>query len=119
MNELLLTLRQTIDEWLRLRWSDLQFAEARNAVLLFATLAGAAVVALLFRHARVRRRHGDTTAGAAAAQANAAIVLPAIVPSMRRAAPGPVPFLPLFLFLPRVAVFSFAPSHSHTGVAPG
>jgi hypothetical protein len=117
MNELLLTLRQTIDEWLRLRWSDLQFAEARNAVLLFATLAGAAVVALLFRHARVRRRHGDTTAGAAAAQANAAIVLPAIVPSMRRSALAPIRFLPLFLFLAGVPFFALALADPHTGFA--
>ena len=68
MNELLLTVRQTIDEWLRLRWSDLQFAETRNALLLFLALGGVAVVALLFRHARTRRRAGDTVRGAATAR---------------------------------------------------
>ena len=70
--------------WLRLRWSDLQFAEARNTLLLFFAIGGAAAVALLFRHARTRRRPGDTVRGASTSQAAAAVVLPAIVPSMRR-----------------------------------
>ena len=64
MNELLLTVRQTLDEWLRLRWSDLQFGETRNAVLLFVAVMGAAAVAWLFRHARTRRRAGDSVTGA-------------------------------------------------------
>src|SRR3954470_2450953 len=117
MNELLLTVRQTIDEWLRLRWSDLQFAETRNALLLFAALIGAATVALLFRHARTRRRGGDTVSGAASAQAGAAIVLPAIVPSMRRSPFSAVRYLPLLVFLAGVPFFAIALADPHTGFA--
>src|SRR6478609_761373 len=115
MNELLLTVRQTIDEWLRLRWADLQFAEVRNTLLLFGALAGAAFVALLFRHARTRRRHSDTVRGAASAQAGAAIVLPAIVPSMRRSPLAPIRYLPLFVFLAGVPFFALGLADPHTG----
>jgi hypothetical protein len=117
MNELLLTVRQTIDEWLRLRWTDLQFAETRNALLLFVALFGAAAVALLFRHARTRRRTGDTVRGAATAQAGAAIVLPAVVPSMRRSPLSAIRFLPLLVFLAGVPFFALALADPHTGFA--
>jgi Ca-activated chloride channel homolog len=117
MNELLLTVRQTIDEWLRLRWSDLQFGEARNALLLFVALIGTAVVVLLFRHARTRRRSGDTITGAATAQARGALVLPAIIPSMRRGAFAPVRYLPLLVFLAGIPFFAVAVADPHTGFA--
>jgi hypothetical protein len=117
MNELLLTVRLTIDEWLRLRWNDLQFGEVRNALLLFMALIGVAVVALLFRHARTRRRPGDTVAGAAASQARGALVLPAVIPSMRRAAFAPVRHLPLLVFLAGVPFFAIALADPHTGFA--
>jgi hypothetical protein len=117
MNELVLTVRQTIDEWLRLRWSDLQFGEVRNALLLFVGLIGVAVVALLFRHARTRRKPGDTVVGAAAAQARGALVVPAIIPSMRRSMMSPLRYLPLLVFLSGVPFFAVALADPHTGFA--
>jgi hypothetical protein len=117
MTALLLTLRQTIDEWLRLRWSDLQFGEVRNAVLLFVALIGVTVVALLFRYARTRRRPGDTVIAAAAARARAAIALPAIMPSMRGGGFASVRYLPLLVFLGGVPFFAVALADPHTGFA--
>jgi Ca-activated chloride channel homolog len=117
MNALLLTIRQTIDEWLRLRWNDLQFGEAPNALLLFVGFMGVAVVGLLFRHARTRRKPGDTVAGAAAAQARGALVVPAIIPSMRRSSLAPLRYLPLLVFLTGIPFFAVALADPHTGFA--
>ena len=47
MDQILITIRTTLDELLRLRWNELQFGEARNALLLFTVLAGVAIVTLL------------------------------------------------------------------------
>jgi len=117
MNELVLTVRQTFEEWLRLRWTDLQFGETRNAMLLFLALIGIAGVALLFRHVRTRRKAGDTVTGAAAAQARGALVVPAIIPSMRRSPLSPIRHLPLFVFLAGVPFFAVALADPHTGFA--
>src|SRR5215212_613237 len=117
MNELVLTVRQTIDEWLRLRWSDLQFGEARNALLVFVGFVGLALVALLFRYARTRRKPGETVVGAAMAQARGALVVPAIVPSMRRSAAAPIRHLPLLVFLAGIPFFAVALADPHTGFA--
>jgi hypothetical protein len=63
------------------------------------------------------RRAGDTVRGAAAAQAGAAIVLPAIVPSMRRSPFSAIRFLPLLVFLAGVPFFALALADPHTGFA--
>src|SRR5690349_7051029 len=117
MDQILITIRPTIDELLRLRWSDLQFGEARNALLLFAVLAGVAVVALLLRYVLTRRRGGAAAAQAAAAQAGAAVVLPAIVPGMRRSSWSIVRYLPMLVFLAGVPFFALAVADPHTGFA--
>jgi hypothetical protein len=117
MTALLLTIRQTIDEWLRLRWTDLQFGETRNALLLFAALLGVAIVALLFRFVRTRRRPEDAVLRGASAQAGAALVLPAIIPAMRRSGLAPIRYLPLLVFLAGVPFFALALADPHTGFA--
>src|SRR5688500_6709541 len=117
MNALFLTIRQTIDEWLRLRWDALQFGEAPDALLLFVGFIGVAVAGLLSRHARTRRKPGDTVAGAAAAQARGALVVPAIIPSMRRSSLAPLRYLPLLVFLVGIPFFAVALADPHTGFA--
>lgn len=44
-----IALRATLDEWLRTRWADLQFVDARTALLVFVVLAAVAALALLAR----------------------------------------------------------------------
>jgi Ca-activated chloride channel homolog len=117
MDRLLLTVRTTLDEWMRLRWNDLQFGETRNALLLFTSLLGLAIVALLLRHVRTRRRGGQGVSEGAAAQAGAAVVLPAIVPGMRRSSLAFVRYVPMLVFLAGVPFFALAVADPHTGFA--
>ena len=117
MDQILITIRTTLDELLRLRWNELQFGEARNALLLFTVLAGAAIVTLLLRYVLTRRRSGDAIAHRAAAQAGAAVVLPAIVPGMRRSTWSIVRYLPMLVFLAGVPFFALAIADPHTGFA--
>ena len=117
MDQILITIRTTLDELLRLRWNELQFGEARNALLLFTVLAGVAIVTLLLRYVLTRRRSGDAIAHRAAAQAGAAVVLPAIVPGMRRSTWSIVRYLPMLVFLAGVPSFALAIADPHTGFA--
>jgi hypothetical protein len=117
MDRLLITVRTTLDEWLRLRWNDLQFGETRNTLLLFTAMLGIAVVTLLVRSARRRRRAGQGVSQGAAAQAGAAIVLPALVPGMRRSSFAIVRYLPMLVFLAGVPFFALAVADPHTGFA--
>ena len=117
MDQILITIRTTLDELLRLRWNELQFGEARNALLLFTVLAGVAIVTLLLRYVLTRRRSGDAIAHRAAAQAGAAVVLPAIVPGMRRSTWSIVRYLPMLVFLAGVPFFALAIADPHTGFA--
>jgi Ca-activated chloride channel family protein len=103
IGDLLILLRATADEWLRLRWADLQFAEARTALLLFVALLGTAVIVLLgrgIRSARPGRTH---------------VALPAIVPMMRRPQLSAVRHVPLLLFLLGLPFFAIALADPHTG----
>jgi Mg-chelatase subunit ChlD len=117
MDRLFITLRTTLDELLRLRWRDLQFGETRNVLLLFTALLGIAVVVLLLRHVRTRRRGRDAAGQGAAAQAGAAVVLPAIVPGMRRSTMSLVRYLPMLVFLAGMPFFALAMADPHTGFA--
>jgi len=72
MGELLITLRETVDEFLRVRWSDLHFAELRTALLVAIVLLAIAVLGLVAQLARSRR------------PGRAHIVMPALVSAMRR-----------------------------------
>ena len=105
MRELMLTVQATVDEWSRLRWSDLQFSEARAALLLFVVLLAATVIALLARGLRTgnlaRRR----------------VALPAIVPGMRRSPAAALRHLPLLLFIAGVPLFAIALADPRTGFA--
>jgi Ca-activated chloride channel family protein len=103
MGELVITVRQTVDEWLRIRWSDLQFGEARTAVLVFAVVLAIALLALVAQLARSRRA-GRTH-----------LAMPAIVPVMRRSSWSAARHVPLLLFLLGVPLFAAALADPHTG----
>jgi hypothetical protein len=103
MGELVITLRETVDEWLRIRWSELQFAEARTAILVFSVLLAIACLGLVAQFARSRRA-GRTH-----------IVVPALVPAMRSSPWSAIRPLPLALFLLGVPLFAVAVADPHTG----
>jgi hypothetical protein len=103
MGELVITVRETLDEWQRVRWTDLQFAETRTALLVFSVLTAAAVIALVVRGVRARRA-GRTH-----------VALPALVPSLRRSSWSAVRHIPLLLFLSGLPFFAIALADPHTG----
>jgi Mg-chelatase subunit ChlD len=102
-NALTITLRATFDEWMRTRWSDLQFADARTALLVFVVLLAASVFVLLVR-SLLGRRPGRTH-----------LALPAILPLMRRSPMAAVRHAPLVLFLLGLPLFAVALAQPLTG----
>ncbi len=102
-NALTITLRATFEEWIRTRWSDLQFADARTALLVFVVLLAASVLVLLVR-ALLGRRAGRTH-----------LALPAILPLMRRSPMAAVRHAPLVLFLLGLPLFAVALAQPLTG----
>src|SRR5690242_1344322 len=102
MRELLITVRATIDEWLRVRWADLQFDELRTAMLVFIALLAAALIVLLARGLRSGRPRAH-------------VALPAIVPAMHRSHLALLRHLPLLLFLAGIPLFAIALADPHTG----
>jgi len=103
MGELVITVRETFEEWQRVRWTDLQFTETRTALLVFSVLMAAAVIALVVRGVRARRA-GRTH-----------VALPALVPSLRRTSWSAVRHVPLLLFLTGLPFFAIALADPHTG----
>jgi Mg-chelatase subunit ChlD len=103
VREILITIQTTVDEWMRIRFADLQFGEARTALLVFVVLLAAALVALLLRGARPR------------AAGRAHLALPAIVPAMRWSPAAAVRHVPLVLFVAGVPLFGIALADPHTG----
>jgi Ca-activated chloride channel family protein len=101
--DLLITLRLTLDEWWRTSWSDLQFSDARTALLVFVVLVAVAFLALLVQFMR-RRRAGRTH-----------VVLPAILPVMRRSPLAALRHVPLVLFIAGLPFFAMALAGPHTG----
>jgi Ca-activated chloride channel homolog len=101
-NALWITLRATADEWLRTRWSDLQFSEAQTALLVFVVLLAAALLVLILRAVASRAGGGR-------------LALPAILPVMRRSPMAAVRHLPLVLFLLGLPFFAIALAEPHTG----
>ncbi len=92
-----------MDEWLRTRWEDLQFSDARTALLVFAGLAGLAALVLVARWARGRgagRTH---------------IALPAVLAVMRRPTLASIRHLPMLLFVLGLPCFALALADPHTG----
>jgi hypothetical protein len=105
MRELIYTVRATVDEWLRIRWSSLTFFEARPALLLFMVLLAAAVLVLLVRGIR------------SASASRALVALPAIVPGMRWSPRAAIRHVPLLLFVAGIPLFAVAVADPRTGFA--
>ena len=104
-------LRTTLDEWMRTRWSDLQFAEARTALLVFVVLLAVVVLLLVLRTARQR---GPADARGAAGHGAGDAPVAAVV----------VRHVPLVLFLAGVPLFAWRwPTrdrlHARGGVVSG
>lgn len=101
MREILITIQSTLGEWMRVRWSDLQFGQAHAALLVFVVLLAVSVLALLVRLASRSR--------------GAAVALPAIVPVMHRSRASLARHLPLVLFVLGVPLFAIALADPRTG----
>ena len=103
MEQLLIPLRITLDEWLRTRWVDLQFAETRTALVVAIVLLAVAVLALVARSAR------GTRAG------RTHVTFPALLPVMRRSPLAALRYLPVVLFVAGVPFFAVALGDPYTG----
>jgi hypothetical protein len=103
LEPLTIALRITFDEWLRTRWSDLQFSEVRTALIVAIVLVAVAVLALVARSAR------GTRAG------RTHVALPALLPVMRRSPMAAVRYLPVLLFVAGLPFFAIALADPYTG----
>ena len=103
LEDLPVALRTTWDEWVRTRWSDLQFEQAQTALLVFLVLL--AIVVLLLVLGMLRRR-GRTQ-----------VALPAVLPVMRRSPLMMLRHVPLVLFLAGTPFFAVALADPLTGFA--
>lgn len=101
MREVFITVQSTLGEWMRVRWTDLQFGQARTAMLVFVVLLAASLLALVARSAR--RSRGSSVA------------LPAIVPAMKGSPAAMARHLPLVLFVVGVPLFGVALADPRTG----
>jgi Ca-activated chloride channel family protein len=94
--DLLIVVRRTLEEWLRIRWAELRFAAIEEAVLLLVILAAAAVLLAVVRSLLGARRR------------RAAVALPAILPVIRPAPWAAVRHAPYVLFLAGLPFFAVA-----------
>jgi hypothetical protein len=95
-------LRSTLDEWWRLRWSELHFPESPGAQLVCAVLLAIPVLVLVGQRYRARgpgRRH---------------LALPALLPAMRRSSTAAGRHIAFLLFLAGVPFFAIALADPHT-----
>lgn len=104
MRDVLIALRGTWDEWLRTRWSDLQFAGAREALLVFVALLAVALLVLLVGVMRRGSQRGK-------------VALPALLPVMRQSPASLLRHVPLLLFIAGVPFFAVALADPLTGFA--
>ena len=96
--------RVTLAEWRRVPWSRLQFTEARTAILVITVLLAIAILLLL-----ARRRSAPMAS-------RAHVVLPALLPTMRRSYLSAARLTPFFVFLLGVPFFAVALADPHTAL---
>src|SRR5438105_3329847 len=94
--DLPMTLRTALADWLRLRSNDLLFAEVWTALLVVGVLLAISVLALLTRRLLMRKA-GRTH-----------VVLPAVLPVMRRSPWSPMRHGALLVFLVGLPFFALA-----------
>jgi len=95
VQDVLIALRTTWDEWMRTEWADLEFASAREALLVFIVLLGLSFLFLLISFMRRGSLRGK-------------IALPAVLPVMRGSPLSVVRHVPLLLFVAGVPFFAIA-----------
>jgi Ca-activated chloride channel homolog len=96
LSNLVVGVRVALAEWMRLKWSDLQFTEGRAAFAVFSVLMALAVLVLLGRQLSSHRA-GRTH-----------VVLPALLPTMRRSRLSVARHSPFLVFLLGVPFFAVA-----------
>ena len=104
LQDILIALRTTWSEWMRTRWTELEFGDARTALLVFVVLLAIALLFLLVSFMRSGSLRGK-------------IGLPAVLPVMRRSPLSLVRHVPLMLFLAGVPFFAIALADPLTGFA--
>jgi hypothetical protein len=104
IGQLLDTLRGTLDEWQRLRWSDLHYTAGHTALLVFAVLVATAVLLALARGlgSRPGRRRR--------------LALPALLPAMRRSRFAIIRHGASFVFVAGIPFFAIALADPHTSL---
>jgi len=96
LSDLVVAIRGTLSEWMRLRWNDLQLAEAQTTVLVFVVLVAVALLTMLVRGLALRgagRTH---------------VALPAVLPVMRPSWLSAIRHSAFLLFLVGVPFFAVA-----------
>jgi len=96
LSDLLIVIRRTLEEWLRVRWSDLRFTAAEVTVLVLVVLLA---IAVLLAVVRGLRRAGGR---------RAAVALPALLPVMRPTPWRRLRHAPFVLFLIGLPFFAVA-----------
>jgi hypothetical protein len=102
LTQLLVAIRGTLSEWLRLRWSDLLFDQAQTASFVAIVLLAVSLIMLTGR-SLWSRRPGRTH-----------LALPAVLPVMRRSYLAATRHLALLLFVMGVPFFAVALADPHT-----
>lgn len=90
------TFRSTVNEWLRLSWSDLNFPERGTATLVFGGLLATTALLLAARHVLLRSRERQYVA------------LPALLPLVVGSRLSPIRHAPLVIFLTGIPFFAVA-----------
>ena len=90
-----IVIRRTLDEWIRVRWSDLHFTSADTALLAVIVLLVTAVLVAAFRSVRSSGRR-------------AAVGVPAILPVIRRSRLSATRHAPFVLFALGLPLFAVA-----------
>jgi Ca-activated chloride channel family protein len=96
LTDLLIVVRRTLDEWVRIRWSDLHFTAADTALLVLVVLLATAVLMAIARSIRSPRAR------------RAAVGVPALLPVMKRSALSGLRHTPFLLFLAGLPFFAVA-----------
>ena len=96
LKEILIAIRGTLAEWWRVRWNDLHFAQAQNALLLLFVLLAITLLLLIVRNLWTRRAGGRQ------------IVLPALLPVVKRSALSATRHAAFLVFLAGVPFFAVA-----------
>jgi hypothetical protein len=102
LTALLAEMRSTLEQWWRLQWTDLHFAESPAAQLLCTILVAIPVLLLLagrYRSSAPARRH---------------VALPALLPAIRRSPVAALRHGALVVFLAGVPFFGIALADPHT-----